>query len=135
MSDSTPLDHVLGFVRTVEAGGGAAELRPFLAEDFKLTEWPHALSKTGSTRTLAETLAGADHSKEIVVDQRFDVVRTTTQENRVVLEMNWSATLLLDLPHWDRGDTIRARSTAVFELRDGLITSQDTYDCYYTTPE
>ncbi|MFE4195067.1 nuclear transport factor 2 family protein [Paenarthrobacter sp. NPDC056912] len=134
MSDSTPLDCVLGFVRTVEAGGGAAELRPYLAEDFKLTEWPHALSKSGSTRNLAETLAGADQSKDIVADQRFEVVRTTTEGNRVVLEMNWSATLLLDLPHWDRGDTIRARSTAVFELREGRIVSQDTYDCYYTAP-
>ncbi|UKA51891.1 nuclear transport factor 2 family protein [Arthrobacter sp. FW305-123] len=135
MIDSTPLDCVLRFVGTVEAGGGAAEIRPFLADDFTLTEWPHALSKTGSTRNLAETLAGADHSKDIVSDQRFEVLRTTSQDNRVVLEMNWSATLLLDLPYWDRGDTIRARSTAVFELRDGLIISQDTYDCYYTTTE
>ncbi len=91
--------------------------------------------QNGFHRNLAETLAGADHSKDIVSDQRFEVVRTTSQDKRVVLEMNWSATLLLDLPHWDRGDTIRARSTAVFELRDGLIISQDTYDCYYTTPE
>jgi hypothetical protein len=135
MSDSSSLDRVLGFVRAVEAGGGAAELQPYLAEDFQLTEWPHALSKAGSTRNLQETLAGADHSKDIVADQRFEVVRTTSEGSRVVLEMNWSATLLLDLPHWDRGDTIRARSTAVFELRDGLIVSQDTYDCYYTTPE
>ncbi|MDD7833513.1 MULTISPECIES: nuclear transport factor 2 family protein [Paenarthrobacter] len=135
MTTPTPLEHVLSFVRAVEAGGGSAELRPFLAEDFQLTEWPHALSKTGSIRNLAETLSGADDSQDIVADQRFEVVRTTSQDDRVVLEMNWSATLLLDLPHWDRGDTIRARSTAVFQLRDGLIISQDTYDCYYTVPE
>lgn len=135
MSDTNPLDHVLAFVRTVEAGGGADNLSPYLAQDFKLTEWPHALSKTGSTRTRQETLSGADNSKNIVANQRFEVVRTTCEGNRVVLEMNWSATLLLDLPHWDAGETIRARSTAVFELQDGLIVSQDTYDCYYTVPE
>lgn len=135
MSDTNPLDHVLAFVRTVEAGGGADDLSPYLAQDFKLTEWPHALSKTGSTRTRQETLSGADNSKNIVANQRFEVVRTTCEGNRVVLEMNWSATLLLDLPHWDAGETIRARSTAVFELQDGLIVSQDTYDCYYTVPE
>ena len=135
MSDTSPLEVVLGFVRTVEAGGGAADIRPFLAEDFTLTEWPHVLSKTGSTRTLQETLAGADDSKAIVADQRFEVVRTTAEANRVVLEMNWSAVLLMDLPYWDAGETIRARSTAVFELKDGLISSQDTYDCYYTLPD
>lgn len=135
MSESNPLDHVLGFIRTVESGGGAAEISPYLAHDFTLTEWPHALSKTGSVRTLQETLTGADHSKNIVANQRFEVARTTCEGNRVVVEMSWSATLLLDLPHWDAGETVRARSAAVFELRDGLIVSQDTYDCYYTLPE
>lgn len=134
MSETNPVDIVLGFVRTVEAGGGSADLAPFLTEDFTLTEWPHALSRNGSVRTRQETLAGADDAKSIVAEQRFEVVRTTTEGNRVVLEMNWSAMLLLDLPHWDAGETIRARSTAVFELRDGLIASQDTYDCYYTLP-
>ncbi|WP_426002725.1 nuclear transport factor 2 family protein [Paenarthrobacter sp. NyZ202] len=131
MSNST-LDHVIGFVRTVEAGGGAEDIRPYLDPEFTLTEWPHALSKMGSTRNLEQTLTGADDSKSIVADQKFEIVRTTCEGNRVVLEMNWSARLLLDLPHWDAGETIRARSTAVFELRDGLIVSQDTYDCYYT---
>ncbi|MFJ5956302.1 nuclear transport factor 2 family protein [Paenarthrobacter sp. NPDC092416] len=135
MSETTPLECVLGFVRAVEAGAGSAQIRPFLADDFKLTEWPHALSKTGSTSNLEQTLSGADQSKHVVADQNFEIVRTTCQDTRVVLEMNWSATLLLDLPHWDQGDTIRARSTAVFEVLDGRIVSQDTYDCYYTLPE
>lgn len=134
MSEISPLDVVLGFVRTVEAGGGATEIGRFLSEDFTLTEWPHALSRNGSTRTKQETMSGADDSKSIVASQRFEIVRTTTEGDRVVLEMNWSAVLLLDLPHWDAGETIRARSTAVFEVRGGLIASQDTYDCYYTHP-
>ncbi|WP_307794457.1 nuclear transport factor 2 family protein [Arthrobacter cavernae] len=65
----------------------------------------------------------------MVSGQRFELVRSTCDGDRVVLEMNWSATLLIDLPHWDAGDTIRARSTAVFELREGRIISQDSYDC------
>ncbi|MFJ4207641.1 nuclear transport factor 2 family protein [Paenarthrobacter sp. NPDC089675] len=134
MSKINPLDVVLGFVRTVEAGGGATEIGRFLSEDFTLTEWPHALARSGSTRTKQETLSGADDSKSIVAGQRFEIVRTTTEGTRVVLEMNWSAVLLMDLPHWDAGETIRARSTAVFEVQGGLITSQDTYDCYYTLP-
>lgn len=132
MSDTTHVEFVLGFVRAVEAGGGAGQLRPYLAEDFQLTEWPNVLAKSGATRNLQETLSGAEQSKDIVAGQRFEIVRSTSDGNRVVLEMNWSATLLLDLPHWDAGDTIRARSTAVFELRDGRIISQDSYDCYYT---
>lgn len=135
MTVATPLDCVLGFIRTIGSGGGADDIRPFLADDFRLVEWPHALAKAGSTRNLAETLDGASQSKDIVADQRFEIVRTTCEGSRVVLEMNWSATILLDLPHWDSGDTIRARTTAVFEVLDGKIISQDSYDCYYTEPE
>ncbi|MCA4131447.1 nuclear transport factor 2 family protein [Arthrobacter sp. M4] len=132
MTDAAPLECVLGFIRTVEAGGGPDELRPYLADDFTLVEWPHALAKSGSTRNLDEALEGAGNSKDIVANQRFDIVRTTCQGNRVVLEINWSAIILLDLPHWDAGETIRARTTAVFEVRNGRIVSQDSYDCYYT---
>ena len=52
--------------------------------------------------------------------------------NRVVVEAEGSATLLMDLPHWDTGDVIRARAASVFEVRDGRVVSQDSYDCYFT---
>lgn len=132
MTEQTPLNCVLGFVRAIEAGGGAAEVDTFLAEDFTLVEAPHILAPEGSTRSRDQVLAGADQSRHVVSGQRFDVRRTTCEGNRVVLEVDWSATLLMDLRYWDAGDTIRARTTSVFEVRDGRITSQDSYDCYFT---
>ena len=133
MTEQTPLTCVLGYVRAIESGGGAAEVGTFLADDFTLVEAPHLLAPEGSTRNRGQVLAGADQSREVVSGQRFDVRRTTCEEGRVVLEMDWSATLLLNLPYWDAGETIRARTTSVFEVRDGRITSQDSYDCYFTS--
>ena len=133
MTEQTPLTCVLGYVRAIESGGGAAEVGTFLADDFTLVEAPHLLAPEGSTRNRDQVLAGADQSREVVSGQRFDVRRTTCEEGRVVLEMDWSATLLLNLPYWDAGETIRARTTSVFEVRDGRITSQDSYDCYFTS--
>ena len=126
-----PLEHVLEFIRVLEAGGGADDIRPFLSESFVLTEAPHLLAPEGSTRTLAGVLAGADQSREVVKDQQFIIRRTTCQGGRVVVEADWSATVLMDLRYWDRGETIRARTSSVFEVRDGAIVSQDSYDCYY----
>jgi ketosteroid isomerase-like protein len=77
-------------------------------------------------------LAGADAAHTVVSGQRFEVRRTTCEGNRVVVEAEWTATALMDLPHWDAGDVIRARIASVFEVRDGLIASQDSYDCYFT---
>ncbi len=129
--EPTPVERVLDFIRTLESGGGGEAIRPFLASDFQLHEAPHLLAPEGSTRTLEQVLAGADQSGKVVVGQRFDVRRTTCEGGRVVLEADWSATTLMDLRHWDAGDTIRARTSSVFEVRDGLIISQDSYDCYY----
>jgi hypothetical protein len=126
-----PLDCVLKFIRVLEAGGGAADIRPFLADTFVLVEAPHLLSPEGSTRTLEDVLAGADQSSEVVADQKFVIRRTTCEGGRVAVEADWSATVLMDLRYWDRGEVIRARTSSVFEVSKGLIVSQDSYDCYF----
>ena len=133
-SDPIALERVLNFVRTLEAGGGGEAIRPFLAPDFHLSEAPHLLAPEGSTRTLDQVLAGADQSGEVVAHQKFDIRRTTCEGGRVVLEADWSATVLMDLKYWDAGETIRARTSSVFEVRDGRIVSQDSYDCYFRNP-
>lgn len=134
MTEQTPLSCVLEFVRAIEAGGGSADVDRFLAEDFTLVEAPHVLAPEGSTRSREQVLAGAEQSRQVVSHQRFDIRRTTCEGNRVVLEVDWSATLLMDLRYWDAGETIRARTTSVFEVREGRIASQDSYDCYFTGP-
>ncbi|MGX9900869.1 nuclear transport factor 2 family protein [Arthrobacter sp. SA17] len=129
---SDPLTCVLGFIRTLEGGGRADDIRPFLADGFVLVEAPHVLAPKGSTKTLEDVLAGAENSGEVVTGQRFEVNRTTCEGGRVVIEADWSATLRMDLPYWDSGEIIRARTTSVFEVSGGRILSQDSYDCYFT---
>jgi hypothetical protein len=128
---ASPLDRVLGFIRVLEAGGGAAGIKPFLADSFVLVEAPHLLAPEGSTRTLQDVLAGADQATQVVADQKFSIRRTTCEGGRVAVEADWSARVLMDLRYWDRGDTIRARTSSVFEVSNGLIVSQDSYDCYF----
>ena len=134
MTSLAPLETVLALLRAIEGGGGAAEIAPFLAQDYTLSEAPHLLAPAGATRNRDEALAGAEAAQDVVSGQRFVVRRTTYEGNRVVVEAEWSATLLMDLPHWDTGDVIRARLASVFEVRDGRVISQDSYDCYFTPP-
>ncbi|MDQ0756421.1 nuclear transport factor 2 family protein [Arthrobacter sp. B3I4] len=131
MTFPAPLECVLGLLRAIETGGGAEALGPFLAGDFVLTEAPHLLAPQGSTRNRSEVLDGAERSGEVVSGQRFEILRSTCEGGRVVVEAEWSATAEMDLPYWDRGDEIRARTASVFEVLNGRITSQHSYDCYY----
>lgn len=128
---ASPRERVLEFIRVLESGGGGSEIRPLLSEDFVLTEAPHLLAPEGSIRTLEGVLAGADQSRQVVENQKFTVRRTTCEGGRVAVEADWSATVLMDLRYWDRGETIRARTSSVFEVSGGLIVSQDSYDCYF----
>lgn len=130
-SEPGALKLVLEFIRTLETGGDGGAIGPFLAADFVLHEAPHLLAPEGSTRTRTQAMAGADQSGEVVSDQQFEIRRTTCEGGRVVVEANWSARTLMDLRYWDAGETIRARTSSVFEVRDGLIISQDSYDCYF----
>ena len=132
MTSPTPLECVLGLLRALETGGGAQDIAPFLAADYTLSEAPHLLAPAGATRNRDEALAGAAAAHDVVSGQRFDVRRTTCEGTRVVVEAEWTATVLMDLPHWDAGEVIRARIASVFEVRDGQIVSQDSYDCYFT---
>ncbi len=122
---------VLDFIRTLEAGGDGGAIGAFLAADFMLVEAPHLLAAEGATRTRGQAMAGVDQSGEVVADQKFEIRRTTCEGGRVVVEADWSARTLMDLRYWDAGETIRARTSSVFEVRDGLIISQDSYDCYF----
>lgn len=128
------MECVLALLRAIEGGGGAAEIAPLLAPGYTLNEAPHLLAPAGGIRNRDEVLAGAESAQDVVSGQRFVVRRTTCEGNRVVVEAEWSATLLMDLPHWDTGDVIRARVASVFEVRDGRVVSQDSYDCYFTPP-
>jgi hypothetical protein len=130
-SEPGALKLVLEFIRMLEAGGDGAAIGPFLAADFVLLEAPHLLGPEGSRRTREQAMAGADQSGQVVVDQKFDITRTTCEGGRVVVEADWSARTLMDLRYWDAGETIRARTSSVFEVRDSLIISQDSYDCYF----
>ena len=131
MTSPTPLDCVLALLRALESGGGAADIAPLLAEDYVLTEAPHLLAPAGAVRNRDEALAGAAAAHDVVSGQHFEVRRTTCEGNRVVVEADWTATLLMGLPHWDAGEVIRARIASVFEVRDGRVASQLSYDCYF----
>lgn len=130
-SEPNALELVLDFIRTLEAGGDGRAIGRFLAADFVLVEAPHLLAAEGSIRTRDQAMAGLDQSGEVVADQKFGIRRTTCEGGRVVVEADWSARTLMDLRYWDAGETIRARTSSVFEVRDGLIISQDSYDCYF----
>jgi hypothetical protein len=50
--------------------------------------------------------------------------------DRVIMEVNWSATLKVDFPDRPSGSRLRARIAIFLVIRNGMVASQDNYDAY-----
>ncbi|SDP00273.1 Ketosteroid isomerase-related protein [Nakamurella panacisegetis] len=117
------------YLNAVESGT-TAELRRHLTTDFVQREWPNPMSPQGASRNLPEVLQAAEQGREVVADQVFQIATEAVDGDRVILEVNWSATLRVDFPDAPTGTRIRARVAIFLQIRDGRVASQDNYDHY-----
>ncbi len=110
--------------------GATASLRHHLTTDFVQREWPNPMSPTGAIRNLPEVLQAAEQGQQVVTAQVFQIASEAVDGDRVILEVNWSATLRVDFPEAPAGTRIRARMAVFLLIRDGKVAAQHNYDAY-----
>ena len=119
----------LSFTRAVEAMNGE-EMEGYFAADVEQVEMPNAFKPGGARRDLAALKADIDKARGIIENQRYEILDTIAEGDRVVLEMVWHGTVVADLPPLTRGQALRAQCVAVFEFRDGKVFRLRNYDCF-----
>ncbi len=129
MTRSETLAVARAYLKAVEAGT-TAELRRHLTTDFVQREWPNPMSPEGASRNLPEVLQAAERGQDVVADQVFQIATEAVDGDRVIMEVNWSATLRVDFPDAPAGTRIRARVAIFLLIRDGLVAAQQNYDHY-----
>ncbi|MET3804858.1 ketosteroid isomerase-like protein [Nakamurella sp. UYEF19] len=129
MTRTETLEVARRYLRAVEQGD-VAELRAHLTTDFVQREWPNPMSPQGASRNLPEVLQAAARGREVVDEQVFQIATEAVDGDRVILEVNWSAVLLVDFPTQPAGTRIRARIAVFLRIRDGRVCAQDNYDAY-----
>jgi ketosteroid isomerase-like protein len=117
------------YLQAVENGSVDA-LRTHLTTDFVQREWPNPMSPQGASRNLPEVLQAAEQGREVVGDQVFQIATEAVDGDQVIMEVNWSATLLVDFPSATAGTRIRARMAIFLTIRDGKVCAQHNYDSY-----
>ena len=111
----TNTERVLQFVKAVEQ---SQDVAGFYAPDV-VHEWlPNKLAPNGMKRNFAELMAASAQGRQLLAAQQYEIVSTTEQGNRVVIESNWTGTL-------KNGTTMRAFFAMVFELEDGCLNIGD----------
>ena len=125
-----PLALVLDMLRALEAGATGEALARYFHDDVVQEELPNRLVPTGARRDLAALQAASERGARVVRSQRYEVLRTAVEGDRVALEMTWTAVLAVPVGSLAAGDQMRAHLAMFVDVRDGRIAAQRNYNCF-----
>jgi ketosteroid isomerase-like protein len=118
------------YLAAVERGATGDALAAFYAPDAIQEELPNRLVPSGAKRDLAALLDGAVRGQKVVRDQRYDVRTVTSAGDRVVLEVGWSAELLVPIGARQPGERLTAHFALFMDFVGDRIHRQRNYDCF-----
>jgi ketosteroid isomerase-like protein len=108
-----------------------ASIGELLDPAVRFIERPNLFSPRGSERDRAQMLASLAQGRELLREQRFDVVDHLVAGDTVATRVVWTGTLAVEVPSYAAGSRLRADSSMYFTFRDGLIVRQENYDCFH----
>ena len=68
--------------------------------------------------------------QQVVQNENYEIVKTHVSENSVILEIIWTAELLIPIGKLPVGGIIKAYFAQVYEFENGKIIRQRNYDCF-----
>ena len=124
------IDQAKAYLQTIEQMGDCQDLVQFLSPDIIQQEFPNRITPHGATRTLEAMLEGCERGKLVMNAQRYEILAIFESGPMVVIEVEWTGTLSIDLPTFQKGDQMHARFALFLEFEDGKIIRQRNYDCF-----
>jgi len=124
------LDLARRYLRAIEEGVPADQMRAFFAEDVIQEEFPNRFVPDGARRDLAGLMEAGARGRAVVEAQHYQIVNSVVSAPWVALEVAWQATLKMPIGSLPAGGVMRARFGVFIEFRDGRIIAQRNYDCF-----
>ncbi|MET9629443.1 nuclear transport factor 2 family protein [Lentzea sp. NPDC006480] len=109
--------------RALEAGESGDALRRFFTTDAVTVEHPNLIKPTGARMPLDKMIEGSAAGVKLLSSQKYDVHSTSRSGDTVIVRLTWTGVLR-------SGDQLVAHIAQFAEMRDGLISSIETFDCY-----
>ena len=131
MSETHPhLQLIRRYFDAIAGDAPEAELSRFFSPALQQREFPNRLVEHGAERSLADVLEGNRKGRNVVKDQRYEIKNALCSDERVALELDWSAELRVPLGKLAPGERLRARCGVFFRIRGDVIVEQHNYDCF-----
>lgn len=121
---------VINFLKMLENRESSGELDEFYHPDAQQIEFPNALTKQSTTRTLKELKEASERGAQLLVKEAYEVKNLISAGDTVVLECVWRGTLAIPVGSIEAGGQMKAYFAQIFEFKDGKIFRQRNYDCF-----
>jgi ketosteroid isomerase-like protein len=118
------------YLEALENGAEGVELAEFFAKDAVQEEFPNRLSPIGAHRNLDAILDAAKKGKRTLRAQKFEILNSIVDGDRVALEVFWSGYLAVPIDSLPADSEMRAHFSMWMEFKDGKIFCQHNYDCF-----
>jgi len=128
MANVDLLDLTKQYLRAVEEGATGDRLAAFYTADALQEEFPNRLLPNGAKRDLAALLAGAERGQKLMASQRYELVSSVVQDDRVAIEVLWTGVLRTAVAGFP--EVMKARFGVFIEFDNGKIRRQRNYDCF-----
>lgn len=121
---------VIQFLKMLESRTSSNELENFYHHDAQQIEFPNALTKQCTTRTLQELKEASEKGSKVLTKEEYEVKNLISTNDTVVLECVWRGTLAIPMGNIEAGGQMIAYFAQIFEFKDGKIFRQRNYDCF-----
>ena len=130
MTATDNLETARRYLEALESGAEGAALAEFFTKDVIQEEFPNRLSPIGAHRNLQAILDSARTGKKMLRAQKFEILNSIVDGDRVALEVYWSGLLAAPIDTLPADSEMRAHFSMWLEFKDGKIARQHNYDCF-----
>lgn len=124
------LNMALDYINALEAGATGEELYMYYHDDIIQVSYPCLFSPRLTARDLGDIADGTGKHLLPVKDVEYDVRKTFSAENMVVVEAVYTAVLHAPYANLPQGRHLKAYLSLCFEFRDNKIIRQRNYECF-----
>ena len=114
-----------------DADSDPEAIRELLDPDMRFVELPNLFNPRGSERDPERMIASLAQGRELVRDQRFDIVDHVVGEDAVATRVVCTGTMAVAAGPFPAGARLRADSFMRFAFRGDRIARQENYDCFH----
>lgn len=106
------------------------DLLKLVSPDLQLIEHPNPIAPRGAVHDLQGALGGFHAGKALLREQQFDVRDVIVAGDHVVVRACWRGVVGVDAGPYFAGQELSAQVAGILQIRGGLVTRHETYDCY-----